>query len=188
MRNMVFLDLDGVLADSQQHALHHFGIRTPWPIGEPSTVEMLNKHRIKHNFHTNNDLWDAFDHDFWASIPLTFEAHTLILWALNSVGEENVYISTSPTTHPGCFSGKWAWIQKNLPYWLHNQVFIGKHKGVLAGTGHLLIDDIFHNVNDFHGMGGTGFLVKRPWNGSQSYSKEELLDRLDDAAELTFEY
>jgi len=165
--NRIYLDIDGVLNTMPFSALFKIlgcnGLK--YPIGEYDIVKVCNQFLTTPL--TAEQFWSQLDYDFWATISKSAECDWLIEFSRQMVGEENVFLLTSPIRNPQCVAGKIDWIYNTLPKWLHNQFIITRHKEVCAHPNELLIDDCDENIKTFSKAGGEVILMPRPWN---SYS------------------
>jgi 5'(3')-deoxyribonucleotidase len=154
-----FLDLDGVVADFVAGAVlrHNMGI---------------NKNQCRWEFdiaHCNktgmsrSDFWDAFDYDFWRSLPKTAEAYQLVFDLTHIFGIKNICILTSPPRTKGSVDGKLEWITEHFPQF-KRQFLVGPAKYFLAHPNAILVDDHDENERLFNQYGGKCILVPRPWN------------------------
>lgn len=174
----VYLDLDDTLNSLTLYILGHLrGLNIgvydydQFPIEAGYNIELayrLLRDREKvpslYPDYTTQEFWDGVTEDIWATVPKSKEYDFLMRTCIDLVGKENIYILTSPTKSPECYSGKARWIYSMLPGWLQRQHFIGSHKQRLAWDGALLVDDADHNVDAFRGAGGNAILIPRPWN------------------------
>ncbi len=120
------------------------------------------------------DFWNAIPRELWAEAPLSLESSYLLERSAQLVGEENVYLATSPTKCPESHAGKVEWMHQFLPEWIHRQYFITPRKWKLANAESLLIDDCDDNIELFNRK-GQGLIVPRPWNGSHGVNTMEYL-------------
>lgn len=172
MLKHIFLDIDGVLNVGSTWFLKAAGVdidpvdidRCPpyWDL-----VKSANEMRAKQGLPplTKAEFWKTnSNHEFWANFPVSPEADFIISKSVELVGEENVFLLSSPTLSPESLSGKLSWIHRYMPRFLHRQFLIGPHKHVCAQPGVLLIDDYDENVDKFIDNHGDAILVPRPWN------------------------
>lgn len=127
--------------------------------------------------------WEWVNSKVWEEAPKSKE-FWIVEHCANLVGQKNVMIATSPTKSADCHSGKYHWIMKNLPEWLHRQYCITPRKYWLAQEGVLLIDDFDKNIIDFQENGGYALLVPRPWNSLRGLHPSSYLS----IAMETFDY
>ncbi len=161
---IIFLDMDGVIADFMQAALkEHFGDRwqqhlRDWPKGKYESYGHMGL--------TVNQFWEkinAIGPDFWADLP-TFSWTEDLIDMCREFGM--ICLLSSPSQHPDCVSGKLRWIKRVLGKGFKDYVFVPKrHKRLLAGPDRYLIEDSEQNANEFVEAGGGGAIViPQPWN------------------------
>ncbi len=173
---IIYLDIDGVLADCHMSALRHYGLDlSEYPKGK----------RVKDVLEDNNldtegdyqEFWDSFDEDFWATLPQTEEFPCIIGTLSALVGINNIYLASRPTLNPESASGKTRWVQDNLPQFTQRLILI-QDKYRLATPQSMLIDDSSINCQEFREVGGHAFLMPRPWNGHDEMSLLDLSEGL----------
>jgi 5'(3')-deoxyribonucleotidase len=131
---IIFLDMDGVIADLETHA-HNTN---------------MFKDDGKLDYGSLNAAW-------WAGIP-KFPGAKSFYNALKNLGE--VRFLTAPVPDSSCFQGKAQWISKTfLPergrFSLLDLIICrGKDKDLLARSYSILIDDRIDNVNAWRAAGG----------------------------------
>lgn len=109
-------------------------------------------------------MWKTLTHNDWANVMPVLHMDEMLDLCCSEVGEENVFIATSPTKCPQAASGKVEWINNYLPEWLRRQYFITPRKWMLSGPGRMLIDDHKDNCDKWTKRGGLAYLVPKPWN------------------------
>ncbi len=134
---LIFLDMDGVVADTELHA-HNTG------------VEMDSK--------TADDL----SREWWASIPPCAGAKEFYD-DLRAIGR--VRFLTGVKKGSGCRIGKEDWLKTFVPErgWgisLDMIPLASKDKWLVAAPGRILIDDREENIRDWIAYGGIGILHK----------------------------
>ena len=88
---------------------------------------------------------------------------------------DDITILTAPMPNPGSWTGKYLWVEKNMPAkFLKNIIMSVVPKSLLAGPDTLLIDDKDENIAEFVAAGGCGILVPRPWNELHGWADEAL--------------
>ena len=130
---VIFLDIDGVIADFEGHARAHGKMD---PKGTP--------------------LWNALDETWWATMPAYAGAREFYN-ALKKCAPVNFL--TAPTMSTDCFSGKSKWVQGFVP---ERGIFILEdliicpaiHKHRLATPKTILVDDRIKNVEEWRAAGG----------------------------------
>lgn len=110
------------------------------------------------------EFWNSIKREHWATAPKSPECDWLLETCVNLVGEDEVFVATSPTKDPDCLAGKLEWIHDNLPEFMHRQYAITPRKHIGASPSTLLIDDCLKNCVDFQRYYGRTLLVPKPWN------------------------
>lgn len=185
----VFFDVDDTVNNFSLDYARSFGFPSHgrWynPACGYNLMEAMREHRKQQLRWKPKNLKERFQRLFWKPIPdgdlpeikKTFWTKlkpcnlNLIDCAGELFGKENVFIATKPQMNPGCLTGKLVWIQKHLPKWIHEQLFIATHKHLLGQPGHILVDDRQQTLEDFAALGGTPIGIPRPWN---SYTENPL--------------
>jgi hypothetical protein len=152
---LIFIDLDGVLANFVDSARGVHGLSTPW---EKCTWDFYQREGL-----TDDTFWNPLGTLFWSSLPRTDEFDAVLAAARNLADEKNIFILSSPCGTPGCITGKAAWIERNLPEFTKRVIFTS-NKHIFSGPGRLLIDDHDKNVEQWVAAGGAAVLFPRPWN------------------------
>jgi hypothetical protein len=167
----IFLDLDDVLNIFAPYALASIGCSIDHTnyVGYPKEAGFDIVYAANLTHPTKNDwtkelFWKSVPRAVWSRAPVSSEFSTILRLAVDAVGKDNVFITTSPIDDPYCDLGKKEWIRRNCPSWLYGQTFIGSHKYCLADRYSLLIDDNEDNANMFRENGGRAILMPRPWN------------------------
>lgn len=156
MKPVIFVDLDGVVADFVSAALFVHGrshvplSSVPWCIEKFLGIEPAA-------------FWAPLGFDFWSSLEPLPDGFRLLDHALALVGAERVGLLTSPCDTAGCVEGKRAWVERHLPG-LKRRLFVGSAKELFAGPHKLLVDDHDANVDRFAAAGGMVLQPARPWN------------------------
>lgn len=113
---------------------------------------------------TTEEFWNSIPREIWAKAPKSKEFKQFFPMCVDAVGQENVFIATSPTKDPDSLAGKLEWIHDNLPAYMHRQYLITPRKWLCANEETLLIDDNDFNVKMFHQGKGKAIIFPRPWN------------------------
>lgn len=134
---VIFLDLDGVMADFDLH--------------------LKTEGKREENGKTK---WDALDEAWWTTMPPVSGARDFYD-TVKSLA--TVKFLTAPVLSEECFSGKAIWIQRFLPEKGKNALLDliicpSKDKHFLAKSNHILVDDRQNNVDDWNKAGGIGIL------------------------------
>lgn len=133
---VIFLDLDGVLADFDSH-MHARGKADG--DGKPK--------------------WNELDHEWWTSIPV-FHGAKKFYHDLKALGL--VKFLSAPVPGVDSFSGKAEWLSQSfLPKrgrfaTLDLILCAGKDKRFLAAAGRILVDDRMKNIKEWEEAGGIG--------------------------------
>lgn len=159
---LIFLDMDGVIADFNAHSMKLCGLSDDqiqwhynnWRERDHDTAKQIGV--------SNTQFWSMVNKDrsFWETIPVYDYAHELVS-ALRKMGK--VIICTAPNSDPECLAGKSKWLINNK-FKFGGDVVITKYKYLLAGPDRVLIDDSDEKIIDFVEYGGKGVLFPQPWN------------------------
>lgn len=150
---IIYLDLDGVLADFVGGACDWHGIENPYKWKENlGSFDIVKAAGFKKPF------WN-FSEDFWADLDKTPECDE-ILATLLRLGD--VRICTSPGHMPAAAAGKMRWCQEHVPG-IKLCMYSEKHE--LAKASRVLVDDRDSNILKFEHAGGHAIRIPRPWNG-----------------------
>lgn len=165
--DIVFLDMDGVLADFQGAACKAHNKLPPaelaasgtWKPGDwdMPTVFGMNKEKF----------WRKIDEapDFWAGLPALRDIKALFDLAQQLAPVARIL--TTPHGHASSYSGKWDWRQHHIPPAIKLcMVESSADKALLARPGRLLIDDSDENVDAFRAAGGSAILFPQHWNSA----------------------
>lgn len=172
---VVFLDMDGVIADFARSALAANGI-TDYQYSE-LTQDIAKQ--FCENEKQEQEFYEKLQYDFWVNLPKTAEAD-FVVDLLHRLYGEDLAIASSPLRISGCAQGKIDWLKKNFPF-LERRLLLGKPKYLMAAPDKLLIDDLEENIERFESRGGRGLLFPRPWNRDR-----HLLLPSGDVSEETF--
>ncbi len=161
---LVFLDLDGVVADFVGGACALAGVpnaadyRAPKPgLVSYSMAEQTGCADIWARIQFRGEaFWRGLDVLPWA-VPLMeyLEARCSDLWILTSPAQFKIA--------PAAVHGKMEWVWKHLGYPQHRVIPLSE-KSLLAGRGRVLIDDSDEQVDAWREMGGYAVHVPQPWN------------------------
>lgn len=161
MKPVVFMDLDGVLADMVRGAFRVHGRSLPmkdvqWEFDKQLGIEPT-------------EFWAAFDYNFWLNLDPLADGMELLRLVEGLVGVEQIGLLSSPCDTVGCRDGKQQWVNKHLPQY-RKRLFLGSAKELFAGPTKVLIDDYGGhdgkpgNTQKFLMAGGWSVLAPRPWN------------------------
>jgi len=154
---VIFLDLDGVLADFTA------GVRTLYRKPAPTPAD-LGKSLGGALGIDEGMMWARIEEagrGFWEDLPATAHANALV--ALAREHGEAVILS-APASSPNAAAGKMAWFHKRFGK-RNKDVILTARKELLAGPGRLLIDDSRANVAAFTAAGGAALLWPTLENG-----------------------
>lgn len=162
---MIYLDMDGVLADLTAAALRVHGredLATTWPRGVYLLSQALGM--------TEAETWapiNACGTSFWADLERCQWADDLVGLA-SRYRDGEVMIASSPLKPPAYHSaaGKLIWLERHFGgrFASPEHYMLGARKEKLAEPGAILIDDSDQNVDRFRARGGKAILVPQPWN------------------------
>jgi hypothetical protein len=167
----VYLDLDGVPVDFISGALARHGV----------APEAMGGFLIPGNWHVEKALGiSAADfyakiqgHTFWEQLEWMPDGRAILELVEGVCLKHNVelWLLTAPTMDDFCWSGKAAWVRREMPH-LERRLTISCNKACVAGPGKLLIDDSDVNCRawrgDFKRPGGDTILVPRWWNSEHA--------------------
>jgi len=181
MRKLLFLDMDGVIADfngaiHKAHGRENIYLdQNNWGKWDIEQVWGISP----------KEFWALDSREFWESVQPTPEAHEIVSLAQQYFDPQDIAILTAPSNDPGCVPGKFSWMQRTFPQFANRMIFTKPGaKKFMGGPGRFLIDDKDSNVDQFEEAGGTGILVPRHWN-SQSHKADLVLSELAMALELS---
>jgi 5'(3')-deoxyribonucleotidase len=162
---MIFLDVDGVLADFAGAAARLHGRTQPldswWPRGAYSMAAVLNI--------SGDEFWapiNAAGSDFWRDLEVLPHFEAMIA----ALHPRRFTLLTSPSREPSCLQGKLEWIHKVFGSKFRDYV-ITPRKHLLAHPlcGAILIDDLPSNCHDFEMAGGEAILFPTLYNKEHRY-------------------
>lgn len=153
----VYLDMDGVLVDFRRGVCEVFGLSgNPekwcfWEDWPNVTSEMVNA---------------ICTQEFWRTLNFTHDGQVILYgWVGLMQKFDDITLLTMPMPNPGSWSGKYLWVEENMPAkFMNNIIMLQGSKAQLAGPDILLIDDKDENVEKFRAAGGQAILVPRSWN------------------------
>lgn len=154
--DIVWLDMDGVLADFLEGAKRHTG-RSHLAHAEFEDYNVFPKLGT-----TCDEFFAGVGEDFWATLPPCPEFGRVVEMARHRGKEVGIASMPPPLRAAECIMGKRRWLAQHLPWVKHIRFTHEKH--LLAKAGTLLIDDLPGNIETFRAHGGTGWLLARPWN------------------------
>lgn len=161
----VLMDMDGVLVDFTSGICIALGKPNPFLSGHTGW--------FYHDLFgiTEAEFWEPCnDSFFWEELDWMPDGKRILRSATAVVGEQNIYLSTSPTLSPGSYAGKAAWVTQNMPEGFLRRLMVGPAKHLMANPRHILVDDNDDNVAKFRDAGGIAILVPRVWNANRGES------------------
>jgi hypothetical protein len=141
---IVYVDMDGVLADLFNHAAELKG--------------------VEHYNQMTQDQWTVFFKDtdaerLFSSLPMFPTANRLLRMVRDMAGGYKILSSPLSFDRAGSISGKRTWLHKNITV-LSDGVIFEHEKQKYAkqpdGTPNILIDDYGVNINKWNAAGGIG--------------------------------
>jgi 5'(3')-deoxyribonucleotidase len=183
--NQVYIDLDGVLANTVAQLEKHLGI-----IYDP----ILGEYDFTKTFDVRQSAIDhVFDnHHFWSSMPVYHWADTLIEFFL--AHGIFVFFVTHAVDSYEAFSGKYDWFARHFHKYKSDLIFIrgsqpnSKHPGCrhnLAAPDRLLVDDHTQNVAAWVMNSGPAILFPQTWNENHEYQNNPMSYVMDRFAEIS---
>ena len=151
---IVYLDVDGVLANFNKAACKALGVSYP----------PLKWHWYKDVLDGFNKLNEICTFDFWENLEWMPDGTKIFEEITNQFPFSKILLITAPMPNKESATGKWKWIDKQLPGFSNQTIITQVSKSLLAKPNTLLIDDKTQNVDEFRQAGGQTILVPRPWN------------------------
>lgn len=175
MINHIFVDLDGVLADTVGQIAKHCGkepeeFKAYWARNHPGVYEphvVLDMDR--------DELWKSIAEagsEFWSTIPALTTADSLWYMALRHGPPRSVDILSHPQPNSGCYFGKLRWLFEMFGDEF-SRFFFHREKHLLAGPGRVLIDDCDANCQSWVKNGGSAITFPQPWNRLHERAKTD---------------
>jgi len=174
MLDVIYYDLDGVLADfvTPALALHdRLDLLEPgrWPKGRYSMEDALgiSKEAFWRPIHNTG-------HIFWSLMPAYDWMFELLEVARAKA--KRVAIISKPSEHPSSSFGKHIWINKYFGETFQD-FSLTAMKADSARPGRLLIDDFDKNCDEWTAAGGEALLFPQQWNRGEG-NINTILDKL----------
>lgn len=165
----IFCDMDEVLADFIGAACKAHGV----------TRQHLEKKRKPGDWNVNEALgigneefWrpiNGLGERFWTKIEPLPWCTTFYAKLFNYA--DNVIVLSSPSEHPGCYSGKYTWIRKILGPKVKFCPF--SEKQLFSKAGRILIDDRELNLSKWVDVEDSGDVILFPSQGNRLHSLAE---------------
>lgn len=153
MKPVIFVDMDGVVADFHTSACALHGM----------TMEQMAENYG--TYWSGDRFWQPI-HDggaeFWENIKPLPWAYALID-LVRSLCDDNWYFLSSPSNQPSCHAGKVQWIHRFMGSDF-NRMLLTPYKHLLAQPNHILIDDHEITVTRFNIEGGQTVLFPSSMN------------------------
>lgn len=164
----IVLDLDDVLNMLSLDILRFYGVSLDsyddWPVDVGFPVKAALSALTGQPEIDTVPFWEAIPRSLWAGATPTPEIYDIIEWCEHHVGRDNILIGTTPTKCADCLAGKYVWMERYLPVWLHRQYAITPRKWWFARHDTVLLDDNEENCENMRNNGGHAIEVPRPWN------------------------
>lgn len=168
---IVFLDIDGVLADFQQGVHKALGLSydlAHWPYKKGSAGWNYYKDSLGLSW---DELSRLCTFDLWANLEWMPDGMRILDTVEKLFGYPNIRLLTTPMPNVESASGKAAWVQRHLPGYSKQLIITTAPKEVFAGVPNsILIDDCQDNFERWLAAGGRAQLVPRPWNNCHEQS------------------
>jgi 5'(3')-deoxyribonucleotidase len=165
---IVFLDVDGVLANFDKRAFEALGL--PYSPDHPA-LQMWKWHEY---FGLNSDELDSVcTVDFWSGVQWMPDGREILKVVEEAFGED-IYLLTAPMSNSGSATGKVLWVERHIPRYKKRVIITQAPKSLFAGPDRLLIDDKDENIAEFVAAGGQGILVPRSWNELRGWADKTL--------------
>lgn len=154
---MIYLDIDGVLADFDQGLCEWMGENLPAEGGQWQLAKYLG--------FSSEDEFLQYIHDlpaeFWVGLRVLPWAADLVSLCRRTV--KTVRLATAAVHSEDCVAGKIRWVRNHFPELASHTLMI-RDKWMLAKPGRILIDDLETQCDRFHAHGGSAILFPQPWN------------------------
>lgn len=159
MINTILLDMDGVITDFVGGVCKAFNKANPYP-------EETRDYSFWHAWPdiSFDDVNAICNQEFWHNLEWMYDGRETLRAIMGTLGLESVYLATYPMPNIESPTGKWLWVQDNLPVYLKRTIITQAPKTLLVQPDALIIDDKDENVEEFVVAGGQGILVPRHWN------------------------
>lgn len=166
-KKIIFLDLDGVLANFVKSAMKELNITDYYIPRGVRPIEKWGGVNV-----STEQFWKAIDlggEQFWENLDkYTWSDDLFRFCQLNGT----TFFLTAPSRNPKCSSGKMKWIKRNYPHMV-GKTIMTKHKYLLAAPDRVLIDDTEDQIDSFVQWGGNGILFPQLWNRDVDYYGED---------------
>ncbi len=165
--SIAVLDCDGVLAD--------FVSATLIAHGRPEThCDIASWNYFDDWGMSTEEFWaKCSGYEFWRDLDPYPWAHDFLGYIKSS--HDEFVICTAPSNDPSCVAAKIDWLAEHFKIKI-SDIFVGQKKYLLAGPGRHLIDDNIHNCRAFVEAGGQASIFRQPWNFSEEFEDEFVVD------------
>lgn len=163
---MLFLDLDGVLADFVGSACDVHGK----PVDDVNCWDFFEAWGLD-----EDGFWapiNAAGRDFWSNLK-SYPWFDELVSLVEDV-DPQFTICTKPSHQADCMAGKLDWIHAQFGSKFRRYIFT-PNKSPLAARGRLLIDDSNDNCRGFSDAGGDVACFPQPWNYNRDRMSERML-------------
>jgi hypothetical protein len=159
----IYLDMDGVCVDFVTAAIeaHGFDAHTILEKWDKEYAGEFVPHKVLGL--EADTFWDhlaSLGEPFWIDLR-PYAWFEELLAALKTYG--HVVFLSAPAWAPCCVSGKLTWLQSRFGHPFQDYIFT-PHKGRLAHSRAVLVDDYDPYIDAFTQRGGTGVLFPQIWN------------------------
>ena len=100
-------------------------------------------------------------------------ATMLVDLVLDTVGQQNAFILTTPSDNPDSAAGKTRWINAYFPVF-SNRMILTPWKYVCANRESILIDDRDKTVKQFRKHGGHAITFPQIWNMNHQWADDRM--------------
>lgn len=161
---IVFLDIDGVLADFGGGI--HEALGLPW---DPNHWPYKKGPAGWVYYEELGLSFAGFDRlctfDLWADLQWMLDGREILNIVEQLFGCANIRLLTTPMPNVESASGKVAWVHRHLPEYSKQLIITTAPKETFARVpDSILIDDCQDNFDRWLAAGGQAQLVPRPWN------------------------
>jgi len=172
----IFLDMDGVLADTHHELLKRYNEE----YGENIVKEDIKEWDLNKVTKPNTSIIKYFEEPgFFRSVPVYKGAREAVK-VIKSIRCVEMFIASTSTSNG--FKDKEDWIQENFPEIQTKNIIFTSRKDVLMGD--ILVDDGLHNLEN--SKCGNLIIFDQPWNRTGNIpnramrikSWEELVDNI----------
>lgn len=169
MFDVIFLDMDGVIADFVSAAIEVCNL--------PLKHDEVDQWNFFLQYMTSEEFWQEIDRtpDFWTERvkPYPWASEVVALCEANA---NRVIFASAPCNHPQSAEGKIRWLrQHGFMGDDRNDYMLGPDKYLMAKPGRLLVDDNDGNCVSFETEGGQKLVFPQPWNSCRHFHQLDFL-------------